>query len=108
MSEKPARTPPRLLKVVRSQRIAPHLQRITLAGESLRGFPQQSHGAHMKIFLPRAHQQKPPIPYALFASMKMHWALPNMNWMWNLLCTVKAQTQAQPHIGLRTHNQAII
>lgn len=62
MSEKPARTPPRLLQVVRSQRIAPHLQRITLGGESLHGFPQQSHGAHIKIFLPRAHQQKPHLP----------------------------------------------
>lgn len=62
MSEKPARTPPRLLQVVRSQRIAPHLQRITLGGESLRGFPVHSHGAHIKIFLPRAHQQQPQLP----------------------------------------------
>lgn len=62
MSEKPARTPPRLLQVVRSQRIAPHLQRITLGGESLRGFPVQSHGSHIKIFLPRAHQQHPQLP----------------------------------------------
>ncbi len=62
MSEKPARTPPRLLQVVRSQRIAPHLQRITLGGESLRGFPVLSHGSHIKIFLPRAHQQQPQLP----------------------------------------------
>lgn len=62
MSEKPARTPPRLLQVVRSQRIAPHLQRVTLGGESLHGFPVQSHGAHIKIFLPRAHQQRPQLP----------------------------------------------
>lgn len=62
MSEKPARTPPRLLQVVRSQAITPHLQRITLSGESLHGFPAQSHGAHIKIFLPRAHQQQPELP----------------------------------------------
>lgn len=62
MSEKPARTPPRLLQVVRSQRIAPDVQRITLSGESLVGFPVQSHGAHIKIFLPRAHQTKPELP----------------------------------------------
>lgn len=62
MSEKPTRTPPRLLQVVRSQPVTPNLQRITLSGESLRGFPQQSYGAHIKIFLPRAHQKKPELP----------------------------------------------
>ncbi len=62
MSEKPARTPPRLLQVVRSQPVAPHLQRITLGGENLLGFPLQSQGAHIKIFLPRAHQQQPQLP----------------------------------------------
>ncbi|HTF98321.1 MAG TPA: siderophore-interacting protein [Cellvibrio sp.] len=62
MSEKPARTPPRLLQVVRSQRVVPHLQRITLGGESLRGFPANSHGSHIKIFIPRVHQKIPQLP----------------------------------------------
>lgn len=62
MSEKPARTPPRLLQVVRTARITPHLQRITLSGESLLGFPVNSHGMHIKVFVPRVHQQQPQLP----------------------------------------------
>jgi len=62
MSEKPARTPPRLLQVVRTVRITPHLQRITLGGENLLGFPVHSHGMHIKVFVPRTHQQQPQLP----------------------------------------------
>lgn len=62
MSEKPARTPPRLLQVVRTARITPNLQRITLSGENLLGFPVHSHGMHIKVFVPRAHQQQPQLP----------------------------------------------
>ncbi|HSC69319.1 MAG TPA: siderophore-interacting protein [Cellvibrio sp.] len=62
MSEKPARTPPRLLQVLRTARITPHLQRVTLGGESLKGFPLHSHGMHIKIFVPRAHQSQPQLP----------------------------------------------
>lgn len=62
MSEKPPRTPPRLLQVVRTSRITPHLQRITLSGEQLSGFPVNSHGMHIKVFVPRTHQQQPQLP----------------------------------------------
>lgn len=62
MSEKPARTPPRLLQVIRTARITPHLQRITLSGESLLGFPVNSYGMHIKVFVPRLHQQQPQLP----------------------------------------------
>lgn len=62
MSEKPARTPPRLLQVVRTALITPHLQRITLSGENLRGFPLHSHAMHIKVFVPRAHQLQPQLP----------------------------------------------
>lgn len=63
MSEKPApRTPPRLLEVVRTQRVSPHMQRITLSGQQLINFPQDRNGAHIKVFLPRAHQTQPQLP----------------------------------------------
>ncbi|WP_106476166.1 siderophore-interacting protein [Phytohalomonas tamaricis] len=53
---------PRMLEVVRSERITPHMQRITLSGEQLVNFPDDAHGAHIKVFLPRAHQREPQLP----------------------------------------------
>ncbi|MCX4026890.1 siderophore-interacting protein [Spartinivicinus marinus] len=58
----PKRTPPRLLQVVKSERISAHMQRITLAGEAIKGFPDDRNGAHIKVFLPLAHQDKPVLP----------------------------------------------
>lgn len=63
MSEKPApRTPPRLLEVIRTEQVSPSLQRITLGGTALHGFPCNKKGAHIKVFLPRAHQTQPQLP----------------------------------------------
>ncbi|WP_437321490.1 siderophore-interacting protein [Sorangium sp. So ce385] len=57
-----ARTPPRLLEVLRATSITPHLRRITLGGEALAGFPAGSGGAHIKVFLPRDGQSAPELP----------------------------------------------
>lgn len=54
--------PPRLLEVVRSERVTPHMQRITLTGATLADFPSDSVAAHIKLFLPRAHQHEPQLP----------------------------------------------
>lgn len=59
---KPRRTPPRLLQVIRSTRVTPDMQRITLGGEELKGFPANRNGAHIKVFLPRPDQFKPLLP----------------------------------------------
>ncbi len=56
------RRPPMLLQVLRTTQVTPHLQRITLSGNDLIGFPVDSAGAHIKIFLPRAGQDKPVLP----------------------------------------------
>jgi NADPH-dependent ferric siderophore reductase len=61
--KKPAkRTPPRLLQVVRTQRLSDAMQRITLSGDALHGFPTDRNGAHIKIFLPQPGQDKPVLP----------------------------------------------
>ncbi|WP_230425669.1 siderophore-interacting protein [Spartinivicinus ruber] len=58
----PKRTPPRLLQVVKTECISPHMQRITLSGDAIKDFPEDRNGAHIKVFLPLAHQDKPVLP----------------------------------------------
>lgn len=58
----PRRSPPRLLTVKRMQQLSPHLKRITLEGDALRGFPDNSNGAHIKLMLPQPHQTVPVLP----------------------------------------------
>ena len=56
------RTPPRLLEVQACFNPHPQLRRILLTGDTLRNFPVDHYGGHIKIFLPRAHQQQPVLP----------------------------------------------
>ncbi len=56
------RSGPRMLYVKRTQRLTPSLQRITLAGPQLAGFPLDSAGSHIKLFLARAGQREPVLP----------------------------------------------
>ncbi len=58
----PRRTPPRMLQVVRVADVTPHMRRITLSGEELVGFPTDRQGAPIKVFIPRAGQEKPVLP----------------------------------------------
>ncbi|GIV77820.1 MAG: siderophore-interacting protein [Litorilinea sp.] len=58
----PRRTPPRLLQVLRANQVTPRMRRITLGGEQLDGFPADSPGRHIKLFIPRANQEKPRLP----------------------------------------------
>jgi NADPH-dependent ferric siderophore reductase len=59
---RPRRTPPRLLQVIRTIDITPHMRRVVLGGEELAGFPTGREGAHVKVFIPRPGQEKPVLP----------------------------------------------
>jgi len=59
---KPKRTPPRLLQVANKKPVGMGLTRITLSGPELTGFPVESNGAHIKVFLPQPHQKIPRLP----------------------------------------------
>lgn len=56
------RTPPRLLRVRRTEQLTPNMKRITLAGPELQGFPSNSDGTHIKLLLPQAWQLEPILP----------------------------------------------
>ncbi|WKB55529.1 siderophore-interacting protein [Eleftheria terrae] len=58
----PARTPPRLLRVRRTERLTPEMLRVTLAGPALAGFPLDSAGAHIKLMFAREGQVDPVLP----------------------------------------------
>ncbi|STQ91876.1 siderophore-interacting protein [Iodobacter fluviatilis] len=47
---------PRKLQVLQSLRLTPHLQRLTLGGPGLNGFPNHCDGAHIKLLLPQQGQ----------------------------------------------------
>jgi NADPH-dependent ferric siderophore reductase len=56
------RTPPRMLRVRRTEQLSPQMRRIVLAGPELAGFPADSDGAHIKLLLPRPGQREPILP----------------------------------------------
>ncbi len=58
----PPRSAPRLLRVRRTLDLTPHMRRVTLAGAALRGFPEGSDGAHIKLMLARDGQTEPVLP----------------------------------------------
>jgi len=56
------RTPPRMLRVRRTEQLSPKMRRVVLAGPALAGFPPDSEGAHIKLLLPRPGQIEPVLP----------------------------------------------
>ncbi|SMC25903.1 NADPH-dependent ferric siderophore reductase, contains FAD-binding and SIP domains [Andreprevotia lacus DSM 23236] len=56
------RTPPRLLRVIRTVDLSPQMRRITLGGPAMAGFPLGMDGSHIKLMLPQAHQNEPMLP----------------------------------------------
>lgn len=56
------RTPPRLLRVVRTEQLSAHMRRVILGGPALAGFPEASEGAHIKLLLARPGQLEPVLP----------------------------------------------
>ncbi len=56
------RTPPRLLRVRRTEQLSAHMRRIILGGPELAGFPPDSDGAHIKLLLARDGQSEPVLP----------------------------------------------
>lgn len=53
---------PRLLRVKGITDICPKIRRLTLAGQALKGYPENIPAAHIKIFVPRSGQEKPILP----------------------------------------------
>src|SRR5690606_35199058 len=53
---------PVLLRVKEVLPISPSLRRITLAGPGMEHFPHHCPAAHIKVFLPRPHQEVPTLP----------------------------------------------
>ncbi|AOY01992.1 siderophore-interacting protein [Jeongeupia sp. USM3] len=52
----------RLITVSKTERIAPHMLRVTFAGESLQDFVSASHDDHVKLFFPAPGQAEPILP----------------------------------------------
>ncbi len=52
------RPTPRLLTVIRSQKLTPHMQRIVLGGPGLEDFPLDRESANFKLILPRSGQEE--------------------------------------------------
>lgn len=59
---RPSSTPPRLLEVIRTTDLTPHMRRITLGGPEIAGFPSDKAGSHVKVFIPRPGQSQPAMP----------------------------------------------
>ena len=53
---------PRPITVLRTQRIAEHLQRVIFTGDELRGFPEGWESAHIKLLFKRPHQNVLTLP----------------------------------------------
>jgi NADPH-dependent ferric siderophore reductase len=53
---------PRVLELLRSTPISPYMIRLTFGGEDLAGFPENSNGAHIKLFLKRPDQEQLHMP----------------------------------------------
>lgn len=53
------RPEPRKLTVIRRTRITPSLQRVTLGGPGLEGFPRDQQGGYLKLFLGEGENGKP-------------------------------------------------
>ncbi|MFP9228311.1 siderophore-interacting protein [Pectobacterium cacticida] len=53
---------PVLVQVKQIHDISPHLRCITFHHDAVRHFPAERYGAHIKLFLPQAGQQKPVLP----------------------------------------------
>ena len=53
------RPAPRELDVIRSRYITPHMLRVTLGGEGLKGFPEEQESAYVKLLFEQAEGQRP-------------------------------------------------
>ena len=54
-----SRPAPRTLEVIRSQRITPHMLRVTLGGPELENFPKSQESAYLKLIFPRPGEVRP-------------------------------------------------
>lgn len=63
MSDQPVRLHPMLLDFVRKEKISKHLLRVTVTGDSLKGFPEDQNGTHIKVFFPNRESGILQLPY---------------------------------------------
>ncbi|MCD2197595.1 siderophore-interacting protein [Actinomycetospora endophytica] len=52
----------RVLEVLRTERLSPHLLRVTLGGDELAGFGTDRVGPNIKVYIPREGQTRPEMP----------------------------------------------
>ena len=52
----------RVLEVLRTERLSPHLLRLTLGGDELAGFATDRQGPNIKLYVPRPGQARPEMP----------------------------------------------
>lgn len=52
----------RVLEVLRTERLSPHLLRVTLGGDELAGFATDRTGPNIKVYVPRPGQTRPEMP----------------------------------------------
>ena len=57
-----ARPAPRILHVIRSHDITPHMRRVVLGGEDLSNFPEDHESANFKLLIPRPGQARIALP----------------------------------------------
>ncbi len=61
---------PRQVTVIRSQRLTPNMQRITLSGESLQGFPEGMESGYIKLLFPLPGETELPSAADMAAGMR--------------------------------------
>lgn len=54
-----AKPAPRELEVIRSTRLTPHMQRITLGGAEINSFPTDQESAYIKLMFPQPGEERP-------------------------------------------------
>lgn len=56
-----AKPAPRELEVIRSTRVTPHMQRITLGGAEINSFPEDQESAYIKLMFPQNGDERPQV-----------------------------------------------
>lgn len=94
-----------LLKVSRTDRITPHLVRITLTGDDLRGFSIKEADQQVKLYFPRPGQPGPLLPVATESTDISTWyqeytAIPEDERPWMRSYTIRAHDPADESISV--------
>ncbi|MFF2142912.1 siderophore-interacting protein [Kitasatospora sp. NPDC058190] len=93
-----------LLQVSRTEQITPHMARITLTSEDLRGFSLKEADQQVKLYFPRHGQPRPLLPEATESTDLMSWyqaysAIPENERPWMRSYTIRAHDPATDSIS---------